>query len=281
VVQLLQNSLDARAIPMKAVALCNDTVGTLIARYFRDEHTEMGVILGTGANACYWEASKNVSKDSTVSKHGDLPTIINMEFGNFDSHYTHTLRPTEYDDVIDKASPNPGEQRFEKMISGMYLGEIARRCLCALSANNIIAAAVAEKIAKPYAFEAQDLALIASDRLPGMNFTHSHLKQRFGVDLHDKSDLWVIRSVCVLVRNRAAQLAGMAIAATLLKAEKTGNATIAIDGSVYEKTPSFKAILQTTIRTILGQESDVRLVLQSEGSGHGAGFIAALTTLNR
>merc|ERR1712136_304958 len=44
----------------------------------------------------------------------------------------------EYDDVIDQASLNLGKQKFEKMISGMYLGEIVRLCLCKLTDQNVI-----------------------------------------------------------------------------------------------------------------------------------------------
>lgn len=276
VVRLLQQALDKTAVDMKVVALCNDTVGTLIARYFRDEHAQMGVILGTGANACYWEKSSAVVKDPNVQKEGQRETVINMEFGNFDSQCVHCLPVTVFDDIVDKASPNVGAQRFEKLISGMYLGEISRVILVSLSKNGLLAKSVADRLEKPYSFESRDSGLISADRLPGLNFTRNLLLEKFGINLQDSSDLYLIRNICVLVRNRAAQLAGMAIAATLLKAEKTGNATIAVDGSVYEKTPSFRAVLINTIRAILGEEADVRLVLQKEGSGHGAGFIAAL-----
>ena len=33
---------------------------------------------------------------------------------------------TEYDEIIDQNSVNVGRQRYEKMIAGMYLGEIVR-----------------------------------------------------------------------------------------------------------------------------------------------------------
>lgn len=36
---------------------------------------------------------------------------------------------TEFDVAVDELSLNPGKQRFEKMISGMYLGEIVRNIL--------------------------------------------------------------------------------------------------------------------------------------------------------
>jgi hexokinase len=53
-----------------------------------------------------------------------------MEWGNF---YSSHLPVTEYDEALDKESLNPGEQIYEKLTSGMYLGEIVRRVLLKLS----------------------------------------------------------------------------------------------------------------------------------------------------
>lgn len=276
VVKLLQAALLKRNLPIDCVALCNDTVGTLIARFFKESTVEMGVILGTGANACYWERSAAVTKDHAVRNEGERETVINMEFGNFDSAHLHCLPVTEFDNAIEAASDSKG-QRFEKMISGKYLGEISRQVLVKLGAKGVLPSDVAKKLATPYGFTSKDSGLISADRLPGLCFTQNLLKERYGITLTDINDLYTVKVVCVLVRSRAAQLAAMAISATLLKAEKTGNATVAVDGSVYEKTPSFRTIMATNIRRILGEESDVRLVLQRDGSGLGAGYIAALT----
>ncbi|KAK1549860.1 hypothetical protein Q3G72_009059 [Acer saccharum] len=49
-----------------------------------------------------------------------------MEWGNFRSSH---LPLTKYDHALDAESKNPREQIFEKVISGMYLGEIVRRVL--------------------------------------------------------------------------------------------------------------------------------------------------------
>ncbi|KAJ0435290.1 putative hexokinase [Helianthus annuus] len=49
-----------------------------------------------------------------------------MEWGNLNSSH---LPLTEYDTALDIESLNPGQQMYEKMISGMYLGEILRRVL--------------------------------------------------------------------------------------------------------------------------------------------------------
>ncbi|GJY64012.1 hexokinase-1-like protein isoform X1 [Tanacetum coccineum] len=56
----------------------------------------------------------------------DLEQVINTKWGNFKSSH---LALMEYDNVPDVDSLNPGEQTFEKMISGMYLGEILHRVL--------------------------------------------------------------------------------------------------------------------------------------------------------
>lgn len=277
VVQLLQKELDKRKIHVKVVALCNDTVGTMVARFFEDASTEMGVIIGTGSNGCYWERSKNIVKDKSLDR-GMKEMCINMEFGNFDSHKLNVLPVTPYDDEIDHHSPNKGSQRFEKMISGLYLGEISRLVLVALSNNGALPKIFAEKLNKPYGLSAKDTSIISSDILPGLHCVHDTLMTEYGIDCTQASDRYVVREVCRLVASRSAQLSGMAIAATLIKAEKNGDATIAIDGSVFEKTPYYKAVLLKTIKTLVGENADIRCVLQKDGSGLGAGFIAAMVS---
>jgi hexokinase len=42
------------------LALVNDTVGTLMACAYNDQNTRIGLILGTGSNACYVEDLENV-----------------------------------------------------------------------------------------------------------------------------------------------------------------------------------------------------------------------------
>lgn len=44
-------SLEKAKVPIKLVALVNDTTGSLIASNYVDPTTKIGVILGTGCNA--------------------------------------------------------------------------------------------------------------------------------------------------------------------------------------------------------------------------------------
>lgn len=46
---------------------------------------------------------------------------VNLESGNF-----HPPFLTAVDDTVDAISGNPGKQRFEKAVSGMYLGDILK-----------------------------------------------------------------------------------------------------------------------------------------------------------
>ena len=52
--------------------------------------------------------------------------IINTEWGAYGDDGALDRWLTEYDDIIDQNSVNIGRQKYEKMIAGMYLGEIVR-----------------------------------------------------------------------------------------------------------------------------------------------------------
>lgn len=53
--QLLRDAMSMRDMDVNVVALVNDTVGTLMAEAYRSPDTHIGLILGTGTNACYVE----------------------------------------------------------------------------------------------------------------------------------------------------------------------------------------------------------------------------------
>ncbi|CCD13108.1 unnamed protein product [Trypanosoma congolense IL3000] len=199
-----------------------------------------------------------------------------MESGNFDSKYRFVLPTTRYDEEIDAASLNKGHQAFEKMISGMYLGEIARRVIVHLASIGCLPAALKTAMGKPWSFESRYAGEISADCMPGLQFTRATIKKLCGIDVHDYQELLAIRDVCRLVRGRAAQLSASFCCAPLVKTHSQGRATVAIDGSVFEKIPAFRRTLQDNISRILGPECDVKAVLAKDGSGLGAAFISAL-----
>ena len=102
-------------------ALVNDTVGTLVARYYQDPRCLVGVILGTGTNAAYVERLADIEKlhaskgaDGASVPDGDM--VVNIEWGAFGDTCPSVLPATPMDDAIDAGSLNPGMQRFEKPV---------------------------------------------------------------------------------------------------------------------------------------------------------------------
>lgn len=61
---------------------------------------------------------------------------------------------------IDAASINPGEQPYEKLISGMYLGEIARAIIDDLVRRRLLFGGHVVGFSEPYAFDTKYMSAI-------------------------------------------------------------------------------------------------------------------------
>ncbi|KFO55539.1 Hexokinase-2, partial [Corvus brachyrhynchos] len=135
VVQLLRDAAQRKQHSgLQVVALLNDTVGTMMSCGYDDPKCEIGLIVGTGTNACYMEEMRNVG---TVE--GDQGRMcINMEWGAFGDNGCLDHIFTHFDRVVDETTINPGKQRFEKLISGMYLGEIVRQILLVMTEKQLL-----------------------------------------------------------------------------------------------------------------------------------------------
>ncbi|MDR1403714.1 MAG: hexokinase [Tannerellaceae bacterium] len=99
----------------------NDTVASLFAGLTRSDYDAyIGLIVGTGTNmATFIDAEKITKLEGKASSFGLLP--VNLESGNFDPPHL-----TDIDAIVDACSGTFGTQRFEKAVSGMYLGEILK-----------------------------------------------------------------------------------------------------------------------------------------------------------
>ena len=82
VVTLLEEAIERRGdIKCEIVAIVNDTVGTLMSCAFDDHSCQIGLIAGTGSNACYMEKQSNILKLDHIDHDGKM--CINMEWGAF------------------------------------------------------------------------------------------------------------------------------------------------------------------------------------------------------
>ena len=94
---------------MDVVALLNDTTGTQLAVGHEDNNCHVGLILGTGTNACYMEKTASIPKyKGDRSKHPDV--IINTEWGAFGDDGCLNKWRTSYDDEVEKRVDNCNEQ---------------------------------------------------------------------------------------------------------------------------------------------------------------------------
>jgi hexokinase len=105
----------------KSIKVINDTIASLFSGLTdKDAQAHIGLIVGTGTNMATFIGADKIKKlNPEYSQKGLVP--INLESGNF---YPPHL--TVIDDKVDACSDSKGRQRFEKGVSGMYLGEILK-----------------------------------------------------------------------------------------------------------------------------------------------------------
>jgi len=108
----------------KSIKVLNDTITSLFAGLLNPGYDAyIGIIVGTGTNMAAFFPSEYIPKLKGIQGwHGETP--VNLESGNF---FPPHLTPM--DDEVDAQSDNKGFQRFEKAVSGMYLGRIFRAAL--------------------------------------------------------------------------------------------------------------------------------------------------------
>lgn len=273
VIKLLQEAIIRTGVSstVDVVALVNDTTGTMMSCAFSNPDVSAGVILGTGTNMCYMENLDNVPKwDGDQNEPRQV--IINTEWGAFGDNGSWNHLRTKYDEQVDRESINPGMQLFEKMISGMYLGEIARLACMDLVAKNILfRGQVSEKFKTKNSFLTKFVSDIESHERYKIDEVLNEMKLNAS-----ESDIEILKQVCAAVSKRAARLAAAGIA-TIVKKTNRHTTTIAIDGSLFKKHPKFKHYMEETIRQILPQ-TNITLMLSEDGSGKGAALIAAVAS---
>ena len=260
---------------IRLAAVANDTVAALMLQSYRARGrdagarpADVGLILGTGTNLA-----------ADLGPAG----IRNLESGNFDGV---AAVETPYDAALDREldEPPPGAQRFEKMVSGHYLGEILRRALRDLgprAAREHWSAPSA--LATPFALDSAHLSRIAADRTGGLDDVDALLRS-LGVPstVEERQE---VRALGAAIARRAARLVGTALVGTLrfLDAELADRRTIAVDGSLWGGYPGFEALVREAIVELLGGERAARIetAYVKDSTSAGAAVIAAVAATQR
>ncbi|THV05345.1 hexokinase [Dendrothele bispora CBS 962.96] len=266
VVKLLQDAFDRKHMHVRCVALVNDTVGALLSRAYTGGGCILGSIFGTGTNGAYVEQVANITKlgnSPAVAQGGTM--VVNTEWGAFNNSRSH-LPTTPYDNSLDRTSINPRFQAFEKMISGMYLGEITRLVLLSLidaaPKSMLFAGKVTKVVNEQWGLDTSVMSDVEQawesgdgkdgDVIPQfeeLGKGEEGVKPEFRKKLErvrkivvekmqyedgevSLRDAAIVRWVCHLVARRAALLSGVAVAAVLLQ---QGRATLPDTEGKFDK----------------------------------------------
>ncbi|KAL4578969.1 hypothetical protein LXL04_015104 [Taraxacum kok-saghyz] len=283
IVACLNEAMGRQGLNMRVSALVNDTVATLAGARYWDDDVMVAVILGTGTNACYVESVDAIPKLKN-HKSSSGKTIVNTEWGAF----SNGLPLTEFDRDMDAVSINPGEQLFEKTISGMYLGEIVRRVLVKMAeASSLFGNHIPERLRTPFTLGTPNISSMQQDTSDDLQAVGSILYEVTGMESTLDARKMVVE-VCDTVAKRGGRLAGAGIVGILKKMEEdsTGivfgkRTVVAMDGGLYEHHPQYKRYLKDAVKELLGPEisSDVVIEHSKDGSGIGAALLAATNSI--
>ncbi|PFH60203.1 hypothetical protein XA68_11332 [Ophiocordyceps unilateralis] len=285
VVPMFEAALAKRGVPIKLTALINDTTGTLIASAYTDTRMRIGCIFGTGCNAAYVEDCRSIPKLAHMKLPPDTLMAINCEWGAFDNEHK-VLPRTDFDKAIDRDSPRPGQQAFEKMIAGLYLGEIFRLVLVHLHDErraHVFEGQDIHLLRKPYSLDSSFLSAIEEDPFENLQETSDLFLSQLKITC-TRPELELIRRLAELIGTRAARLSACGVAA-ICKKKGYETCHVGADGSVFNKYPHFKSrgaqalreILDWPAKTNASEEDPVEILAAEDGSGVGAALIAALT----
>ncbi|KAG7484729.1 hypothetical protein MATL_G00052910 [Megalops atlanticus] len=266
--------LPALSSNISSIDMVNDTVGTMMSCAFQDQSCEIGMIVGTGTNACYMEEMKNVKR----MEGEDGRMCINTEWGGFGDNGSLRDIQTEFDLELDRGSPNQGENQFEKMISGMYLGEVVRLVLVKLAQEKLLfGGELSEDLLTQDKFKTKYISQIEEDT--------TGLEQAWEILLKlglpaSPEDCEIVRMVCSTISTRSAHLCAAALA-TIVNRIRTNRGldhlrtTVGVDGTVYKKHPKFSQRLRDAVR-ILAPKCEISFLDSEDDSGKGAAMVTAV-----
>ncbi len=212
------------------IQVVNDTVATLLAGKATEKPGQkfsayIGFILGTGTNVAY------IEQNAAIKKLANPPAgamAVNAESGGFDK-----IVQSAFDEAMDKKTADCGNQRFEKMIAGAYLGRIGLEVLKAAAKAGFFSDAAKAAVLGLGALESYDLDNFCAKYNNGKP---NPLDKVFA----DEADRAMARRLATPVFERAAILTAIHLAAFIVK---TGGGTdpnapvnVCIDGSTYYKT---------------------------------------------
>jgi hexokinase len=185
---------------------------------------------------------------------------------------------------LDRESINVGQQYYEKMVAGMYLGEITRNALIDLIDQQFLFDGKSSKeFNTQWSFETAYMSTIQLDTSADLCETGHILESVLNVPVTTLADRQIVQKICTAVGRRAARLASCCMTGVMMKTGKVGESCVfAIDGSLYEFYPDFEKNMSEAMADVVGEQarSKVTFDLARDGSGLGAAIIAMVSSKN-
>ncbi len=250
--QLLRAALERGHITgVDPVVVLNDTVAVLMAGSYSYPGCRIGAVAGTGYNAAAFLA---VNPAATTGSQAAPLLAYNLEVGAF-NHLPQGWQ-TPADLRLDQESRAPGEQLYEKMVGGAYLGESCRR-----EAQELLAAktetAVAAWLQRPYSIAA---ALVGSIGDPGAGEADweaalaSLAPQDEGMDMHFLQAFLAeqgpaLQTLAEDILGRAGVMAALPLVALArMDLGVISSPRVLVEGSLYSGSRIFRDNMDATLK---------------------------------
>jgi hexokinase len=201
--------------------------------------------------------------------------VINLEWGAFGDNKELQGFLTNYDRHIDINSENRGQQTFEKMVSGLYMGDLLRLLLIDLIEAGLIfdghMPVTLNNNNKIISTEV--ISTIESDP-PGTYNSVRQVLKMIGMENPTDGDCMNVRYAAECVSKRSAHLVAAGLAVILNKMNKS-DVTIGVDGSVYRYHPFYHKLLVNKVNELVNPGIKFDIMLSEDGSGKGAAVLAS------
>ncbi|KAK4677052.1 N-acetylglucosamine kinase 1 [Podospora pseudoanserina] len=275
---ILQTSCLHHNLHVSLSAIVNDASATLLsAAYSHPSTTTFGLILGTGVNIAAYLPVTTISPSKLPPRPQTLAThvVVNTELGMFGGP---SLPSTKWDKTLKASHPRPDFQPLEHLVSGFYLGEVARLILVdAIHETGAFGGVVPDSLAREYTLDAKTLSLLESDPLHFQTLHPSPYPP-------SRTDLALLTSIASLITQRSASILAASLHALHeinLEASSPQNqpqktTTIAYTGSVIEHYPHYLSHLQSYLDQLtLNTPTTFKLVPAKQSSVLGAAVALA------
>lgn len=249
----------------KHIVILNDTVTALLAGICsfagRTFDSYVGFILGTGTNCCYIENNMNITKNKDLDP--SKSQIINVESGGFARGPRGII-----DRQFDESTANPGQQTFEKMISGAYLGPLCLKVIQVAAEDGLFSDTSAQKLKNINQISTKDVSdfmcyPMSNALLPRLATRDAEASNRLSsaVDSATEDDTMTLYYLVDRLLERAAKLTAINLSSVAIKSGKGRNpcrpVCIVAEGTTFYHLKSLKQRVQYYLKQYLQNQKNI------------------------